>query len=173
MPDARVDPHRFADDGIIPNSPLPLLVYRGAIDAERDPAARFEALFGANGWSGSWRNGIYDYHHYHSTAHEVLGIARGSARVRFGGEKGSVLEVQAGDVVVIPAGVAHKNEGASRDLLVVGAYPGGIGPDICTGKPDERPAVLDNIRAVPLPAGDPVHGREGPLRTLWSRTAEA
>ncbi|HMN85705.1 MAG TPA: hypothetical protein PKA74_06930, partial [Bauldia sp.] len=76
----------FADDGDIPNSRLPLILYARAIDpAAGDPAEAFEALFAANGWPPAWRNGIYGFHHYHSTAHEVLGIARGSAEVRFGG----------------------------------------------------------------------------------------
>ncbi|HSA82239.1 MAG TPA: cupin domain-containing protein [Geminicoccaceae bacterium] len=161
--------HLFEDDGSIPNNPkLPLLVYPGAVATSgADPAAAFEEIFAANGWSGSWRNGIYPFPHYHSTAHEVLGIARGEAKVRFGGDRGIVLDVQAGDVVVIPAGVGHQNLGASGDLLVVGAYPGGAGFDLCRGGPDDRPRVLDNIRQVALPAADPVFGRAGPLLAQW------
>src|SRR5579871_4522989 len=101
--------HRFADDGDVPNNPLPLIVYKRAVDVTRgDPAVAFEDLFEANGWGGGWRNGIYPFHHYHSTAHEVLGIARGEAVVRFGGEYGETLHVKAGDAVLIPAGVGHK-----------------------------------------------------------------
>ena len=161
--------HRFDDDGAIPNNPqLPLLVYPGAVAVSgADPAAAFEEIFAANGWGGSWRNGIYPFPHYHSTAHEVLGIARGEAKVRFGGATGIVLDVHAGDVVVIPAGVGHQNLGASGDLLVVGAYPGGAGFDLCRGRADERPRVLDNIRQVALPAADPVYGRAGPLLAQW------
>src|SRR5262245_18872215 len=92
-------------------TPLPLVVYRGVCKG-LDAAAQFERLFAGNGWAGGWRNGIYAYHHFHSTAHEVLGIAAGTAKVRFGGEAGAVVEVRAGDVVVIPAGVSHCNEGA-------------------------------------------------------------
>src|SRR5689334_8086796 len=100
--------HRFADDGIVPNSRLPLVVYRGALPESGDRAAACEAMFAKNGWPDSWRNGIHPFHHYHSTAHEALGIARGHARVRLGGENGQTIELRAGDVVVIPAGVAHK-----------------------------------------------------------------
>src|SRR5437899_6148106 len=133
--EATVELYRLADDGIIPNNAaLPLIVYRGALPPSGDVARQFEALFARNGWSGGWRNGIYPYHHYHSTAHEVLGIANGHARVRFGGAKGETVAVRAGDVVVVPAGVGHKRESASADLLVIGAYTDGRGPDLCTGK---------------------------------------
>lgn len=110
---------------------------------------------------------IFGYHHYHATAHEVLGIARGTATVRFGGEKGRSAEVGPGDVVVIPAGVAHRKETASADLLVVGAYPGGRGPDLNTGTPAEHTRALEMVRRVPLPESDPVEGPGGPLRRLW------
>jgi uncharacterized protein YjlB len=163
--------HRFADDGIIPNNPsLPFLVYGGALMLPGDdPAAACEAVFQANRWGGSWRNGIYSFPHYHSTAHEVLGICRGAAKVRFGGDAGIVLTVRAGDVVVIPAGVGHQNLGASADLLVVGAYPRGQSCDLCRGGADERPRVLDNIARVPLPGADPVYGAAGPLIEHWRR----
>ncbi|BBL79977.1 hypothetical protein RxyAA322_18310 [Rubrobacter xylanophilus] len=158
--------YRFGDDGRIPNNPhLPLLVYRGALPG--GGAEGFEGLFRGNGWDGMWRDGIFGYHHYHSTAHEVLGVARGAARVTFGGEGGVTLEVGVGDAVVIPAGVGHCNRGASRDLLVVGAYPVGQSWDLCTGEPGERPRVLENIRRVPLPERDPLFGEGGPLIELW------
>ena len=162
--------HVFEDDGSIPNNRLPLLVYRGAVRVKgaRDPAALFEEAFARNRWLGIWRNGIFGFHHYHSTSHEVLGIAAGRARVRLGGEGGLATELEPGDVVVIPAGVGHKNEGSSGDLLVVGAYPDGRDYDLCRGGPGERPRVLENIEAVPLPATDPLHGADGPLVRLWS-----
>jgi len=95
-----------------------------------DTAASCAALFERNGWTGARKNAGYPHHHYHSGAHEVLAIAAGWVRVRLGGETGRTVELRAGDVVVIPAGVAHKNEGASPDLLVVGAYPRGQNPDL-------------------------------------------
>ena len=163
-----VETYRFADDGEVPNNPqLALIVYRGVLETGADAAASCMALFERNGWTGAWHNGVYSHHHYHSSAHEVLGIATGWVRVRLGGEGGRIVELRAGDVVVIPAGVAHKNEGESPDLLVVGAYPRGQGPDMCSpGAPDHARA-LPRIAAVPLPAGDPVHGASGPLLERW------
>ena len=162
-------PYRFVDDGAIPNnSRLPLLVYPGVLRfGNEDPAVVAEARFAQNGWGGLWRNGIFPFPHYHSEAHEALAICRGRATVRFGGAQGIVLEVQPGDVVVIPAGVGHENLGASADLLVVGAYPPGQQPDLCYGKADERLAVLQNIPEVVLPATDPVYGEGGPLVDQW------
>jgi uncharacterized protein YjlB len=162
-------PFLFHDDGAIPNNPtLPLLVYTSALRLiGDDPAAVAERIFSANGWGGLWRDGIYPFHHYHSTAHEVLAICRGGARVQFGGEQGVILDVQPGDVAVIPAGVGHKNLGATGDLLVVGAYPPGQQWDLCYGRPDERPRVIENIARVPLPPTDPVYGKAGLLLEHW------
>jgi uncharacterized protein YjlB len=155
----------FEDDGAIPNSPLPLLVYREAVPAN---AAAIERLFAANRWPPAWRDGVYPFHHFHSTAHEVLGVARGEVSVLFGGPGGEVLTVKAGDVVVVPAGVGHCNQGQSDDLLIVGAYPdNGPGPDLRRGKPDEHDDAARTIAAVPVPAGDPVAGADAGLVRLW------
>jgi uncharacterized protein YjlB len=128
---------------------LPLVVYRGALAEGGDRAAACERLFAQHGWPDAWRNGIYGQHHYHSTAHEVLGIAAGSARVKLGGEGGQTVELRAGDVVVIPAGVAHKREAASADLLVIGAYPRGQRPDLCRAEAAAHGRALPRIAAVP------------------------
>ncbi len=156
----------FADDGRFPNSALPLLVYRGVLPP--DPAA-MERTFAAHGWSNGWRDGIFGYHHFHSIAHEVLGIAAGKVRVAFGGPAGREVAMRAGDAVIIPAGVAHRNMGQSANLLVVGAYPGGSDYDIRRGDPAEHAAAVRAIAAVPLPASDPVLGRHGRLLQLWAR----
>ena len=106
----------FADDGLVPNNSMPFLLYKGAIDvANPHPEKTIEGLFGANGWGDMWRNGVYDYLHYHATVHEVLGIARGLARVRFGGDRGKEFEIAAGDVAILPAGTGC---GAGRETLV-------------------------------------------------------
>lgn len=158
----------FADDGDIPNNLLPLIVYRRAIDpGTRDPAAAFEALFRRHGWGGSWRNGIFPFHHYHSTAHEVLGIAAGEAEVRFGGEQGQTLAVHAGDAVLIPAGVGHKRLSATPDLLVVGAYPAGQHADLMREGVEDKAGIRSRVKAVPLPGADPVAGDDGPIAEHW------
>lgn len=163
--------YRFEDDGLIPNSRLPTLVYRRALSRQRDLAATFESLFARNGWRGAWRNGIFPFHHFHSTTHEVLGCSRGRARVRLGGERGESLVIEAGDVVVIPAGVGHKHEASTPDFQVVGAYPDGRDWDICRGEAGERQQALANLACVPMPGADPVHGPEGPLLAQWGRVA--
>ena len=95
----------FADDGLVPNNPMPFLIYKGAIDvANAHPEKTIEGLFGANGWGEMWRNGVYDYLHYHATVHEALGVARGHALIRFGGDRGEEIDISAGDVAILPAG---------------------------------------------------------------------
>jgi uncharacterized protein YjlB len=166
-PDVTVVP--LTDDGTFPNNDrLPLLVYRAAFAPAARSASAIEAVFRQNRWGGAWRNGIYAYHHYHSTAHEALGVARGAARVQLGGPEGETFDVAAGDVLILPAGVAHKNLGASSDFLVVGAYPAGQDWDMNTGQPGERPQADQNIKQVPLPPIDPVYGGNGPLSARWA-----
>lgn len=164
--------YAFEDDGETPNNPaFPLLHYRSAfaLDDRFDPAATCEEIFAANGWTGSWRNGIFPFNHFHTNTHEVLGIARGNARVQFGGVKGRTLTLEAGDVVVVPAGTGHCRMAASDDLLVVGAYPGGKDYD------QHKPQDVDHAKAkarvakVGVPKADPLLGENGPLIELWKK----
>jgi uncharacterized protein YjlB len=158
----------FQDNGIIPNNSLPLIVRRGAIPpSPADPAKSFETTFRENGWSNSWRNGIHDYHHYHPDAHEVLGIAAGSASVRFGGEDGELVAVTAGDVVIVPAGVGHALINGSDEFLVVGAYADDRDYDTIRDDPTVIAQSRKRIAEVPLPDADPVDGTDGPLMKLW------
>src|SRR3954471_13768050 len=162
---------RFEDDGVIPNNPdLPAVLYRSPVRLpdEFDPAAVFEELFERNGWGDSWRNGIYDYVHYHSRIHEALGIARGKGRVRLGGNKGRIFTLKAGDVVVLPAGTGHQCLSADDGFLVVGAYPPAGTYDECTSVED-RQRALKTIPKVTAPRRDPVYGTGGPLSKLWKK----
>lgn len=147
-----------------PNSRLPVLLYRGAVPAD---AGGIEHAFAACGWSNAWRNGIYRFHHFHSVAHEVLGVAAGHVTVRFGGPTGPEVGLAAGDVVVIPAGVAHCNLYDDGPLLVVGAYPGGARFDTLRGDPETYRAAASRAAAVAVPDRDPVPGHDA-LRRLWT-----
>ena len=160
----------FEDDGNFPNSPLAVLIYKDALSLKNngsESASEMEKLFQKNNWGSSWRNGIYNFHHYHSTAHEVLGIYSGRASVRLGGPKGNTYEVTKGDVIIIPAGVAHKNIDQSSDFKCVGAYPAGQIWDMNYGKKNERPEADKNIKKVPLPEQDPVLGADEGLINYW------
>jgi uncharacterized protein YjlB len=157
--------HLFEDDGAFPNSRLPVLIYH-EIEAAHN-AASCEELFDSNGWVPDWRDGIFSFHHFHSITHEVLGIVGGTATVKLGGPSGRSFEIGAGDVLVLPAGTGHCNEGSSPDLLVIGAYPDGMPWDLRRGDPAEHDEAVANISAVPLPGADPVEGPDGPLTRLW------
>jgi uncharacterized protein YjlB len=126
-----------------------------------------EKIFHENNWVNSWRNGLYPFHHYHSTAHEALGIYSGWVKAQFGGPDGRIFTIETGDVVIIPAGVAHKNIDQSQDFKVAGAYPVGQIPDMKYGKPGERSKADQNIQNAGLPKYDPVYGKTGPLMALW------
>ncbi|MRS64733.1 cupin domain-containing protein [Larkinella terrae] len=158
----------FKDDGSIPNSKYPLLLYRKAFSETGSAGASWlEQRFSANNWTNSWRNGVFPYHHYHSISHEVLGVYSGSALLHLGGEKGQKVRVAAGDIIVIPAGVGHKKLEASADFGVVGAYPDGRDYDILRAEPGDRPKADQNIAAVLLPETDPLLGKREGLKDLW------
>jgi len=165
---------RFVASGGIPNNPsLPVIVRSGVSVIVDDPGA-CERLFGSNGWHGSWRNGIFPYHHFHSNAHEVLGIVSGLTRVILGGSDGVELDLTAGDVVVLSAGTGHKREGSARNLLVVGAYPAGQeNYDLRREELKQLNEVTVNVAAVALPEMDPVTGAGGPVATVWASAAGA
>jgi uncharacterized protein YjlB len=159
--------YHFEDDGIIPNNKLPLLLYRDAFPQRGNAGAEWlEQQFAENGWTNSWRWTIYGYHHYHSNTHEVLGVFNGSAVLRFGGENGQQLTVHAGDIIVIPAGVAHKKI-SDDHLAVVGAYPDGMIPDLHKEGENGREAAVKQIAAVPIPDKDPLLGEDDGLRRMW------
>jgi uncharacterized protein YjlB len=158
--------NKFRDDGYVPNNPkYPLLHYRKVLrfGSKHDPAAVLEKIFNINGWGDAWRNGIYDFVHYHSMIHEVLGIARGSATLQLGGNKGKTVKAEPGDVIIIPAGVGHECLKASSTFLVVGAYPPTGIYNECRGSFQERDKAIRAIRRVGVPKQHPLYGSRQPL----------
>jgi uncharacterized protein YjlB len=161
--------HILADDGTFPNNGLlPLLIYQKAVHLpEKHAGKKIREFLETNGWVNAWENGVYDFHHYHSTAHEVLVTVKGSARIQFGGPSGVAFLLEQGDAVVIPAGVAHKAIDVYDDFSCIGAYPMGQEYDIMKGEEGEHERALENIKNVPLPLADPIYGTDGPLLNNW------
>jgi uncharacterized protein YjlB len=156
------------DNGIFPNSIFPVLHYQKVLNLPPlFPAAAIKRIFKKNNWTNNWKYGVYTYNHYHSTTHEVIGVCQGKAVLQLGGDNGTRVTIEKGDVLVIPAGVAHKNLGKEKDVICVGGYPDGRDYDMNYGRPEERPQADRNIRALPLPESDPVFGSEGGLIELW------
>ena len=160
---------RLSRNGWMPNNEkLPVLLYRGALSTSvRDAAQACEEQFERNGWPAQWRNGVYPFHHYHSTAHEVLGFVRGKADLMLGGENGHKVTVHAGDVALLPAGTGHCNLGSSSDFLVIGGYSLGQNWDLCRSA--ATPEMLQRIDSLPFAKSDPVTGKQGLLLQHWSR----
>lgn len=160
---------QFKDDGEIPNNAkLPVIVYAGIF---MDNPDGIEPVFNRHGWTNSWTNGVFDYHHYHTNTHEVLGVKSGTAVVLIGGERGERLDLKIGDVIVLPAGTGHKRLSQSPDFSVVGAYPDGKSPNLKKRDSSGRTRSLNEIRNVPVPETDPVFGSEGPLLQQWKAAA--
>ncbi len=156
----------FAADGWVPNNPrLPVIYYRSVFITDNG-SEEFARLFTSHGWEGVWRNGVFGYQHYHLGAHEVLGIGKGRGKLLIGGPSGRVLEVTAGDCILLPAGTGHMNLGASHDFEVVGAYPRDQHADIQTSAPTDE--AVAQMAKLPLPETDPVQGATGPMMKAWA-----
>jgi uncharacterized protein YjlB len=134
-------------DAPIPNHPrFPVLIYRGV------PVGDIEPVLAGHGWGGAWTDGVFDFHHFHSTSHEVLAVVAGSATLELGGPQGEAFEVREGDVLVLPAGTGHRRAAARDGFTVVGAYPAGQERYDVMREADD--AARERIRAVPLPEQD-------------------
>lgn len=180
----RVEALQFGPAGRVPNSRFPVLIHRGAVtaDPDADPASAFEDLFRRHDWLNNWRYpGIYDYYHFHSTSHEVLGVARGRMTLRLGGEGGSDVNLTAGDVLVMPAGVSHIYLHGSDDIQVVGGYPDGRDWDLMRDEyvtEAEWRGAIKLIMSLPIPSQDPVTGnamhqwKQAPSSLEWGAPRE-
>ncbi len=157
------------ENGNFPNNPkLPVLLYKNVFDfGEARPAEAIETIFDKNNWGGSWRNGIYNFQHYHSTAHEALGVYGGWAEVQLGGEGSDIVRIEKGDLVVLPAGTAHKRMNSGNGFAVVGAYPNQQRWDMNYGKKEELDGAKKNIAGLGLPSADPVFGENGKMFDYW------
>ncbi|WP_165229170.1 hypothetical protein [Aquisphaera insulae] len=167
----RLETLHFGPGGRVPNSRFPVLLYRGGVSPSvegGDLADAIEATFRRHDWLNNWRElGVYDYYHYHSTTHEVLGMARGRIQLRLGGEGGKIVDLAPGDVVVLPAGTSHTRLDCSADSWMVGGYPEGRDWDLIRDdrvSEAEFRAAVKLIGSLPIPARDPVTGE--PM-TLW------
>lgn len=176
MSQTRINTNPHIEDFILeknkffPNSELPVLIYREALQlpAQKNKAGDIaQQIFLRNNWQNTWRNGIYDFHHYHSNTHECLAVVSGNAAVILGGPGGKKMELNTGDVLILPAGTGHKAIKVSADFVCIGAYPEGKDYDINHGKKEELEKVMDNLAKVPKPASDPVFGKEGFLKSYW------
>ena len=168
--DPQIEHFILEQNGNFPNNTLPVLIYKNAIDLtqqKNQEAKTAQQIFEKNDWGNTWENGIYNFHHYHSNTHESLAVAEGNAQVILGGPDGRKVEIKAGDVIIIPAGVGHKCLSASENFLCVGGYPEGKDYDIKRGEESELPGALKHIHEVPLPATDPVYGKEALILSYW------
>lgn len=161
----------FDDDGITPNNSLPVLIYKNVFSQiKEDLAANLEKIFQQNNWTGNWRDIILDKDHYHSSSHEVLGISKGSVDLQLGGANGKQFLVSAGDVLILPAGVAHSSLSDRQDYEVIGGYPEGRSWDMIYCEPEKYQKAKIEIEKLPLPKTDPLFGAKGPLIDKWKST---
>lgn len=167
--DAQLIVLQLKENGNFPNNQkLPVLLYKGVFHFnENKTAGLIEDVFIKNNWGGSWRNGIYNFQHYHSTAHEALGVYGGWAEVQLGGPDNEPVRIEKGDLVVLPAGTAHKRIDSGGGFAVVGAYPDGQGWDMNYGKSAELENARVNINKVKLPQNDPLFGVNGKMFDYW------
>ncbi len=163
---ARIERLELRPNNWVPNSRLPVVFIRAALDGATDDAAIHE-LYHTNGWGGAWTWTVYDFHHYHSTAHEALAVASGEAWLMLGGPDGREVTLRAGDLAVLPAGTGHRRLAASPDFAVCGAYPPEQEADLLKATEQNWPGAEARCAAVPLPPTDPFYGAKGPLLRLW------
>ena len=168
-----IDDYKLLDNGVFPNSALPVLHYKQVLKIPIVfPGMAVKKLLHDNGWTNNWKAGIYTYHHYHSNTHEAMAVIAGKTMVLLGGENGTIITLKKGDVLVIPAGVAHKNLGKENAVTCIGGYPEGISYNMNYGKAGERPAADHEIARVGLPAKGPLCGNEDPLPGTWRMAGE-
>lgn len=88
-----------------------------------DLAEQFEALLAAHGIPPDGRDGVFDCHHYHLTAHEVLGVFAGAATPEPGGPDGWRVGMRPGDPLLLPGGTGHCCLYPRADLTAIRLHP--------------------------------------------------
>ncbi len=162
--------YNIKPNGNFPNNDLPVIVYTKALQLPRQKnkaADIAQKIFLRNDWGNTWRNGIYDFHHYHSNTHECMAVCMGNADVILGGPGGKKINLESGDVIILPCGVGHKCLSCSDDFLCVGVYPQARDYDMNYGTAEELEAAIEKIKTIPLPKKDPLFGDEGFLKMYW------
>lgn len=163
----KIEKHFFEGNGRVPNSRLPLLIYRNVI---RWDVPTMEAVMRQNKWMPCWHahDGMWPRHHFHTEAHEFICVTKGVHTGKFGGHDGIETQMNAGDVVVIPAGVGHRGLQISDDLDLTGGFHEGFCVvDFRMGFPDEYHDLCRKAREIPILDYDPFFGVNGPLARIW------
>jgi uncharacterized protein YjlB len=174
IPETKIHQYIVVDNGEFPNSILPVVLYRQALHLPMFFASQsVKDLLLENGWGNNWRGGIFTYHHYHSNTHEVLAVIKGKTRLVLGGDGGEIVKIEKGDVIIIPAGVAHRNIGEETAVTCIAGYPGGTNYDMQLGRPGERPAADKRIEDLAFPSSGPVQGIKDPLLDIWVRAMQS
>ena len=153
-----------------PNNPLPVLYYPSEVESlieMPNSEQNVLALFGINGYSNGWVNGIFPFHHFHANTHEVLACTAGEAAIQLGGPDTPIYTFSKGDVLLLPAGTAHKNIQASEDFKIVGAYPDGLEPDMQKGEAGDYENIKRMLASVAKPDKDPLEGNDGAVHEYW------
>ena len=163
--------HHFAPNGGIPNSRLPLVIFKSGLPADARSGEAACALYRRNGWGGTWVYTVFPYWHFHTKGHEVLGCVAGTAKIGFGGDDGIVADVSVGDVAIVPAGVGHKKLSASPGFQMAGGYPPKQQGDIVRPGQFSDGELAEAIGKVALPESDPVLGKDDGVVAIWRGVA--
>ncbi|MEX0956838.1 MAG: cupin domain-containing protein [Rhizobiaceae bacterium] len=162
--DPEIIPLRVGAGGQVPNNPkYPAVLARKALGGPNDDGA-VRALMARNGWGATWTWRVFDYHHFHPDAFEALAVAQGSATLMLGGPQGQTIEVEAGDVMILPPGFGHCQIAMRDGFQICGAYPPGQeNYTVVRGSDGYDDRMLAQIAAVPPPSTDPIWGARGQL----------
>ena len=172
LKDLRTSSHKIPSFDRIPNTSIqkkPLLIYHSVFQPSVSASAIENHLSSVGVVSPQWRFTMFSQSHFHSTAHEVLCVASGKAKLCFGGENNPQRVepmVEKGDVMVVPAGVAHRLlEDIDGGFNMVGSYQAGKSWDMCFGREGEEDRVKE-IGALRWFERDPIYGDQGPVLGL-------